>query len=202
MHNLLQGERMGEEYIPLREARVYIRNVSERIALLHLAYAKTLVNELGEKNGLELVAKSIKEYAKLVGERVKRNVLEKGLEPTPENWSQWEDVPPFGMHDKIEYLQENKILKIKTYGCVLAKIWKEYNMDKLGRIYCYVDPIKYMSYNPSYKLIHLKTIPDGYDYCEFAITQTSEEDRRLFERDKEVFDALRDIDKPLERGEK
>lgn len=199
---IYKGEKMKEEHISLREAKLYIKNVSERIALLHLAYAKTLVNTLGEKDGLELIAKSIKEYGKLVGERVKRSVLGKGLEPIPENWSQGEDVPPFGMHDKIEFSQEGEVLKIKAYGCALAKIWREYNMDKLGRIYCYVDPIKYMSYNPSYKLIHLKTIPDGYDYCEFMITQTNERDKRLFERDKGVFDALRDIDKPLERGEK
>ena len=61
-----------------------------------------------------------------------------------------------------------------------AKLWKEYGEEELGRLYCYVDPAKYMSYNPNYKLIHIKAVPDGHQYCELAVKLTTEEEKKDF----------------------
>jgi hypothetical protein len=43
-----------------------------------------------------------------------------------------------------------------------------------------VDPAKYMAYNAAYKLGHVKTIPDGDDYCEFCLEETTEKEREDF----------------------
>lgn len=185
---------MSEKYIPLETAKKYIENVSKRLALLHLAYAETIVEELGEREGKELVAKAIRKYGSLVGERVKKRVLEKGLDPTPENWSYGEDIPGFGMHEGIEVGELEGESRVRAYGCVLAKIWREYGEDELGRLYCYVDPVKYMAYNPKFKLVHIKAVPDGYDYCEFTVKPTTEEEREMFKRKTDVLKMLEEID--------
>jgi len=62
----------------------------------------------------------------------------------------------------------------------MARIWKEYGEDELGRLYCYVDPAKYMSFNPRFKLVHIKALPDGDDYCELTVRATTEEERADF----------------------
>jgi hypothetical protein len=183
---------LSEKEIPINEAKRYIKNLSIRLALLHLAFSKAIVEELGEKNGMELIAKAIRNYGKLVGKRVKRRVIEKGLEPTIENWPQGEDLPDFGMYEKIEGEEEG----YKIYGCILADIWREYGEEKLGRIYCYIDPVKSMAYNPRFKLVHLRAIPDGCRYCEFTVRPTSHEERKLFAEKDNILKILKNLDKP------
>lgn len=181
--------------ISFEKAKTYIENVSKRIALLHLAYAKTIVENLGEKDGMELIAKAIRMYGKLIGEKIRRKVLEKGFDPTPENWFYGEDIPEFGMHEKIDTVQVEGEMRIRAYGCILAKIWKEYDESKLGRLYCYIDPVKYMAYNPEFKLVHVKTVLEGYDYCEFSVRPTTEEERELFRKKMNILEMLEEIDR-------
>ena len=57
---------------------------------------------------------------------------------------------------------------------------KEYGEEKLGRLYCYVDPAKYMAFNPGFKMIHLKALPDGDGCCEFVVKPTSAKEREDF----------------------
>ncbi len=71
------------------------------------------------------------------------------------------------------------------YGCVMAKVWKNLGEDELGRLYCYIDPAKYMGFNPKFKLIHIKTLPDGDDYCEIALRPTTDQERKDFTEDKD-----------------
>jgi hypothetical protein len=165
--------------LPLKEAEKEVEITSKRLGLLHLSYAKTVMEELGEEKGLEIIAKAIKYYGILIGEKTKDEVEAKGLDLSPENFDKGESlrVPKFGMHSKIELVKVNGELRIRAYGCALAKVWKEFDEEKLGRLYCYVDVAKYMAYNPNYKLVHITTIPDGSDYCEFAIKKTTKKER-------------------------
>lgn len=176
--------------IPLDEAKREVEITSRRIALLHLSYAKTLVEELGEEKGRELIAKAIKDYGIRIGEKTRKEVLDQGLEPTPENFSAGKSlrIPKFGMHDRIETVEVDGEPRRRAYGCVLGKLWKEYGEEKLGRLYCYVDPAKYMAYNPNFKLIHIKVVPEGHEYCEFAVRPTTEKERKDFlTKDKDWF---------------
>lgn len=179
-----------EKMIPLDEAQREVAITSRRIALLHLSYAKTLVEELGEEKGTELIEKAIKDYGIRIGEKTRKEVLNQSLEDTPENFSAGKSlrVPKFGMHDLIETVEVDGESRMRAHGCVLGKLWKEYGEEKLGRLYCYVDPAKYMAYNPNYKLIHIKALPDGHKFCEFAVRPTTEEERGDFSaRDESWF---------------
>lgn len=166
-----------------KEAVKEVEMTSKRIALLHLAYAKTLVNELGSEKGKKVILKAIKYYGKLIGEEVKKNVLDQGLETTPDNYGigKSRDLPKYGMHARKETFETEGKKRRRSYGCVLGKLWREYDEEELGRLYCYVDLAKFMYYNPYFKLVHTKCMPERKDEeCEFDILPTTEKEREDF----------------------
>lgn len=180
----------NEEMIPLDKARKEIEITSRRIALLHLAYAETLIKELGEEKGKKIIADAIKDYGIKIGQKTKQEAQQMGLDISPENFDKgrYYGVPSFGMHDKLEEIVKNGEIREIAYGCVLAKTWKELGQEELGRMYCYVDVAKYMAYNPNYKLMHIKAMPEGDEYCELAVRSTSEKEKKdFFSTDKNWF---------------
>jgi len=172
----------SKKSIPLAEAAHEVELASRRLAMLHLAFAKTLVQEFGQSKGRQLVAKAIKVYGRMIGEQVRKDVLAQGLEPTPENYGVGasRSLPNIGMHERAEEVDVKAKKRLRAYGCVMARAWNEYGENELGRLYCYVDPAKYMAYNPDYVLAHVKALPDGDDYCEFCVRQTSPKERADF----------------------
>lgn len=171
-----------EGKVDIEKAKEYIAITSRRIALLHLAYAETLVKELGKEKGEKIISKAIKDYGIRVGQKTREEVSKMGLTNDPENFGKGNffGIPGFGMHDKIEEYKKDGEDREAAYGCVLAKTWKELGEDKLGRLYCYVDIAKYMAFNPDFKLQHIKAIPDGDELCEFALRRTTEKEKEDF----------------------
>jgi len=180
--NETSPEGAGRDLMSREEAERAVAITASRLALLHLCYAQTLVEELGEARGKELAAKAIRRYGIEIGEAVRKAVSEAGLPLDPENYGRGkgQDLPAFGMHNKIEAFEEAGEPRLRAHGCVLAKVWRERGQDDLGRIYCYVDPAKYMAYNPNHKMVHLKCVPDGDACCEFTIKATTPAERELF----------------------
>jgi hypothetical protein len=166
------------ETVTLEEAKEQVSKVCSRLGLLQLSFAKTLVEELGEEKGKELIMKAIKDYGTRIGTQVRANAAAQGLQNEPANYK--EDLPSYGMHDRIEVVEVDGEERIRAYGCVMGKTWNQLGEGKLGRLYCYVDPAKYMAFNPDFKLIHLKTLPEGDDYCEFVVRPTTEQDKKEF----------------------
>lgn len=162
--------------VSLDEAEHEVEIAITRLALLHLAFSKTLIKELGEEKGRELILKSIMEYGKRVGERIKRG------QP---------DLPKYGVH------KEKKGERV--YGCVLAKIFREYGEEDIGSLYCYVDPAKSMTVDPEIKLIHNDCAACGDDYCTFAKKPTTEKERADFENMNEEW---KNVDPRLVEGVK
>lgn len=167
-----------KETVALEEAQEQVRRACARLGLLHLSFAKTLFNELGEEKGKELVLKAIKEYGTRIGEQAKANVAAQGLDNNPANFK--DDLPLYGMHENREVVEVDGEKRRRAYGCVMGRVWNELGEGKLGRLYCYVDPAKYMAFNANFKLIHIKALPDGDEYCEFAVRPTTEQERKDF----------------------
>ena len=46
-----------------------------------------------------------------------------------------------------------------------------------------MDPASSMAFNPDYKLVQLKSLPDGDPYCELVMRPSTEEDRAEFAAD-------------------
>jgi hypothetical protein len=141
------------EMVPLSEAENEVKVVTQRLALLHLAYGRTLVDEFGWEKGKQLIMNAIKEYARRVAERTKQG--HQGL-PKYGFWEQREGKPPL---------------------CELGKIVREYDEKDIGSLYCLIDPAKIMFANPEEKLVHTKAYTVGDDSCEFETVPTTEKDR-------------------------
>jgi len=167
-----------KEMVTLEEAEEQVRKVCIRLALLHISYARTLVNELGDKKGKQLVLKAIKDYGTRTGEKAKAVAAAQGLDNNPANFK--DDLPLYGMHTGREVTEVDGERRSRAYGCVMGKVWNELGEGELGRLYCYVDPAKYMAFNPDFKMIHLKALPDGDRYCELAVRPTTGQERRDF----------------------
>lgn len=142
--------------VPISEAENEVKVVTQRLALLHLAYAQTLVKKFGWENGKLIVLKAIKEYGMRVAERKK---------------SGFQSLPKYGFWER----RDNK-----PPQCELGKLVLEYGEEDIGSLYCLVDPAKTMSSNPEEKLIHTKCLTVGDKYCEFATVPTTNEDKNDF----------------------
>lgn len=178
----------SDEMVTLDEAKEQVRRVCARLAILHLSFAKTLVEELGEEKGSELILKAIKNYGKRIGEEAKNGATSQGLENKPENYK--EDLPLYGMHDGSETVEVDGEKRTRLCGCVMGKIWNEMGEGKLGRYYCLVDPAKYMAFNLNYKLVHTKALTDGDEYCELVLRQTTEKEKDDFSNNKKDWSYI------------
>ena len=167
-----------EETVTLEEAKEQVRRICVRLGLLHLSFTRTLIDELGKKKGKELVLKAIKNYGTRVGEEVKARTAARGLDNSPANYV--EDLPLYGMNDGMESIEIDGEKRKRVHGCVMADMWHRLGEDELGRLYCYVDLVKYLAFNPDYKQLHLKAVPDGDEYCEFVVRPTTEQERKDF----------------------
>ncbi len=171
-----------DDMLTVEEAAHEVRLASRRIALLHLAFSQAAIRNLGEEKGRRLIIDAIKIYGTMVGKEVRKAVLEEGLEPVPENYGvgRSRSLPKIGMHAGGETVVEEGRTRRRAYGCVMAGVWKEYGEENLGRLYCLIDPAKYMAYNPAFTLSHIKAIPSGDPHCEFCVRKTTEQERADF----------------------
>ena len=161
------------EYVTRDEAARQVGILFERLALLHAAYARVLVDELGEEKGRQLILNAITEYGKKVGEHVRENAAARC-----ENYRG--DLPAYGTHDRLETVEVDGETRLRAYGCGMWKTWEKLGEEELGRLYCNTDVAKYMGFNPCAKQIHTKALFAGDDCCELVVRPTTEQERRDF----------------------
>ncbi len=183
---------MNSRFIPLEEAKQQVALACRRLGLLHLAFAEVLVTQLGATEGRRMLARAIKEYSRLIGEKKKELAGEKQLDLSRESFWELSDLPSFGMHDGIDEVEVSGEKRIRAHGCVMGKVWNEYGRGELGRFYCLVDPASSMAFNPNFKLVHTKALPDGDPYCELVMRPTTERDRREFDSEDTDWDIIED----------
>jgi hypothetical protein len=168
-----------DETVTLSDAKEQVRRACARLALLHLSFARTLVDELGEEKGKALILKAIRDYGIRVGEHSKAEAAARGLDNAPANFR--DDLPRYGMHDsRGETADVDGESRRRVSGCVMGQVWNDLGEGELGRLYCFVDAAKYMAFNPSFKLIHTRALPDGDGFCEFAVRPMTDQERLDF----------------------
>jgi hypothetical protein len=200
-----------EEKVSLEDAKEQVRKVCVRLGLLHLAFARTLVDELGEEKGKELILKAIKDYGVRIGERGRKKVIAAGGDVSKTPFPN--DLPAYGLQGKTpgEKLtpQGNELRRFSGHGCVMSEVWREYGEGELGRLYCYVDPIKSMAYNPDFVHFHAKLgdLPDGDWICEHVFRPSTEPERKEFDNSDKDLDWVKlepwykDTDFPVKKGQ-
>jgi hypothetical protein len=175
-----------DEMISRRQAAHEVALATRRLALLHLAFAETLVEALGETRGKELVVKAIRNYGHKIGGKARQAALDRGLPLTPENYdTAGPNWPSIGTCDAVESIEVEGEPRTRVHGCAMAKVWQEYGGEALGRLYCLTDVAKMMAYNPAFKAVHLKAEPDGDDCCELVLRETTAQEREDFCQDRD-----------------
>jgi hypothetical protein len=155
-----------KEMIPKDEAFSQLKSMITRTALIHYAFTKTIIDELGKEKGKELAKKAIRLYGEMVGKKVRENTLAKGLPTLAENFQN--DLPTLGWADREKVVVEGE-KRARVHTCYLAEAWKELGVPEIGRLYCFVDQAKYEAYNPDLECVHTKNVLDGDPYCELAV---------------------------------
>jgi nitrate reductase cytochrome c-type subunit len=158
-------EKKEKEMVSMEVASRQVLSMVNRLALLHHAFTKTLIAELGEKKGKEVILKAIRLYGETVGKSVREKTLAKGLKLLRENYQ--EDLPLFGW--SIQGVEVEGEPRARVLECHLAKAWKDLGAPELGRLYCHMDQAKYEAYNPELECVHVKNVLDGDPFCELAV---------------------------------
>ena len=167
---------MSDEMVPLTEAANEVKVVTQRLALLHLAFSRTIVDTLGWEQGKQLILDSIKQYGEYVAERTKQG--HQGL-PKYGFWETREDKPPL---------------------CELGKIMLELDEPELGAMYCLIDPAKTMAADINKKMIHTRCMILGHDECGFDTIPTTPEEQESFKKGSDWTSVDPVIDEFLEKS--
>jgi hypothetical protein len=155
-----------KEMISKDEAFRQLKSMITRTALIHYAFTKTIIDELGKEKGGKLAKKAIRLYGEMVGKKARENTLAKGLPTLAENFQN--DLPALGWADREKVVVEGE-KRARVHTCYLAEAWKELGVPEIGRLYCFVDQAKYEAYNPELECVHTKNVLDGDPYCELAV---------------------------------
>jgi hypothetical protein len=159
----------ANEMVPQKLAEEQVKLIIKRVAMLYHYTAEVLVERFGNEQGEELLTEIIRRYGIEVGTSTRHKVEALGLPATAENFNAGADLPKWGWEsDKI--VCEDGFERVRITSCPLADYWKEQGSEKLGRIYCKVDEVKYETYNGT-RCRHLKNVLDGDDYCLFDIKE-------------------------------
>jgi nitroreductase len=151
--------------MPKKEALENVRRALRRGAMIYHYFCETLVEELGEERGSELIRKAVDAYGKRIGHEAKKKVLEKGLTLNPKNFIS--DLPDDAWRTEKVIVDGEE--RVRVHHCPLAAEWMEWGDPEKARLYCYVDQAKMKGFNPEYEYIHVKNLLDGDDCCEVVV---------------------------------
>ncbi|HUU77802.1 MAG TPA: L-2-amino-thiazoline-4-carboxylic acid hydrolase [candidate division Zixibacteria bacterium] len=152
-------------FLTLSEASDEVKVAMNRVALLHLAYAETIIEKLGKEEGKHVIIEAIFNYGEKIGKRVLKGER---------------DLPKIGVYS--EEIIRNEWGDFIVHGCQLAKIFKEYDNLELGSLYCYVDPAKSMIMDKTKKVFHKTCEACGDDKCTLAIIDTTNKEQENFKK--------------------
>ena len=109
----------NEQSISKEEALVQVRLALRRAALIYHYFAKTLIDELGEDRGRELILKAVNAYGEHIGKASRRRAQEKGLALSPQNYQ--EDLPKMAW--EAEPVTVDGEDRTRVHHCPLAAEW-------------------------------------------------------------------------------
>lgn len=154
-----------QETISTDEAAAQIKLALRRAALIYHHFARTLVEELGEERGRQLIKKAVESYGSQVGCDARKKARAKNLDLKPENFES--DLPKYVW--QTEEVEVDGEKRARVHFCPLAAEWIALGDTKTARLYCFVDQAKMRAFNPQYEYIHLKNLLDGDPLCELVI---------------------------------
>jgi len=152
-----------------KEALCQIQFALRRAALIYHYFAQTLIDELGEAKGREIIAKAVKAYGEHIGKAARTKANQKDLPLRPEHYQ--DDLPMMAWDTEPVVVEGEE--RVRVHHCPLAKEWQELGDTRTARLYCFVDQAKMSAFNPEFEYIHIKNILDGDPFCELVVRPVS-----------------------------
>lgn len=182
--NMGSGGEESADSIPVEEALEDRLALARRIGRLYLSFARVMIDRLGEEEGEKAILEAIRDYSLHCAEARKKGMV---------------DLPRRGIHTKMELVEVEGEKRLRCHGCGIALELADQDQEKLGALYCYVDPCSYLLTTPNIKMYHTKMEPLGDDYCEFDLAiVTDREMDSVLEPDRD----FRDLDPIIKKGTK
>ncbi|MBC9784818.1 L-2-amino-thiazoline-4-carboxylic acid hydrolase [Heliobacterium chlorum] len=150
--------------VPVEVAKEQVRQMGMMMASLYRHLAQSIVDEIGEERGKEVISRAIENYGSERGEKQRQRVLAAGHAHEPQNYGKLPDLPSFGWD--VEGVNGEDPTHIRITYCPFAAEWRDHGFEKLGRLYCAIDQAKYEAFHPDSDLVHLKNVLDGDRFCE------------------------------------
>jgi nitroreductase len=163
-----------DEGVSKKESLENVGRALRRGALIYHYFCETLVEELGEKRGKELIRKAVDAYGERIGLEAKKKAQEKGSALTPDNFES--DLPDEAWNTEQVIVDGEE--RVRVHFCPLAAEWLSWGNPRNARLYCYVDQAKMKGFNPEYEYIHEKNLLDGDPYCELVVRRQKESLKR------------------------
>jgi len=145
------------------------RNVlimADRLARFYYWVTQHLIRELGEEKAERFLQDVMRDYGVETGEIARAGVVEKGMEPTLDNYRYAGDLPSEGWErERMESTPE--LTWSKVHFCPFAHAWmtRYPGFEKWARIYCQIDTAKYETYDPQCRCVCESNLLDGDPYC-------------------------------------
>jgi hypothetical protein len=140
--------------------------------MLYHAFGETLIEELGEQKGVDLIKRAIEAYGTDVGDAAREKAEKRGVSLAPENFES--DLPTLAW--KTEEVVVDGEKRNRVHFCPIAKDLQDMEEGKRARLYCWVDQAKMHAFNPDYEFLHLKNLIDGDPYCEMVVRKKQKDD--------------------------
>jgi hypothetical protein len=149
-----------KEAFTKEEAEEEVKKMANLCGLIFYHFANLLVEKFGEEAGTELVKEAVKRFGLERGNKVREEVLRRGLKLTLKNFGKFSDLPKIGWGGS----EREKF-------CPLAEIWIAKGAEDLCKLYCEVDFWKIKSYNPKIKSKRVKWVLEGDDSCAYEMKE-------------------------------
>lgn len=150
-----------EDTIPAASAEEDRLALARRIGRLYLSFARVIIDRVGEEDGRDAILEAIRDYSARCSDARKKGIP---------------DLPRRGIHTKTEVVEVDGQKRLRCYGCGISDEFAAQDENKLGALYCYIDPCSFMMTLPNIKLFHTKMEPLGDDCCEFDLATVSDEE--------------------------
>jgi len=142
------------------EAEQQVRCMARLFGLMFYHFANLLVEEYGEEEGKTLVREAVKRFGLERGERVRKELINMGLDPVLKNYGRVLDLPQIGWGGPTR----------ETF-CPFAEVWIEKGAEDLCKLYCDVDVWKMTGYNPRIGVKRLRWVLEGDEDCKYSMEQ-------------------------------
>jgi len=156
-----ESQMMGSE-----EAKRNVLIMADRLARLYYWMTKHIISEIGEEEAERVLKGVMRDYGIETGMIARAGVIDKGMEPTLDNYRHGGDLPTVGWErEQVESTPELAYSKVRF--CPFADAWlsRYKGFEKWARIYCEIDTAKYETYDPQCRCVCEKNILDGDPYC-------------------------------------